>query len=168
VWNKVISNCIKITQQRNYQRPKMGGQRHALSALLPGNRPGTHCTEYCLGLRADLDVRKISPPLVYDCQTVQPVASRYPGVLLPRKAAPYRTRSLLSRALNTTLSPWFSCCHFVHTDFGSDNHMISSANDKHLGLVFLKMEELKWNLMWFCPHHTSSSFLSLISLALLL
>ena len=31
------------------------GQRHALAALYPRERPGTHCTEGCVGPRAGLD-----------------------------------------------------------------------------------------------------------------
>jgi len=56
----------------------MGGQRHAPAALLPGKRPGTHCIGDWVGpLGRSGRVRKISPPLEFDPQTVQPVASRY-------------------------------------------------------------------------------------------
>ena len=55
-----------------------GGQRHAPVALLPGKRPGTHCTGGWVGPRASLDgcgkprpYRDSIPP------TAQPVASRY-------------------------------------------------------------------------------------------
>ena len=33
----------------------MGGQRYAPAALLPGRRPGTHCTGQRVGSRAGLD-----------------------------------------------------------------------------------------------------------------
>ena len=33
----------------------MGGQRHALATLLPGNRRGTYCTGRMVGSRAGLD-----------------------------------------------------------------------------------------------------------------
>ena len=49
----------------------MGGQRHA-PATLPRERPGTCCRGGWVG-----QVRKISPPPVFDPWTVQPVASRY-------------------------------------------------------------------------------------------
>ena len=56
----------------------MGVQRHAPSALPPGKKPGTHCTEGWVGLRADVDwCGKTSPTLRFDPRTVQPVASRY-------------------------------------------------------------------------------------------
>jgi hypothetical protein len=41
---------------------RMGGQRQALVALPPGNRPGTHCTGGCVGPRACLDGRRESRP----------------------------------------------------------------------------------------------------------
>ena len=44
---------------------------------LPRERPGTHCTGGWVGLRADLDGRKISPATGFDPRTVQPVVSRY-------------------------------------------------------------------------------------------
>ena len=45
---------------------------------LPLERPGTHCTGGCVGLRASLDrCGKSRPPPGYDLRTVQPVASRY-------------------------------------------------------------------------------------------
>ena len=54
------------------------GQRHAPVALLPGNKPGTHCTVGSVGARARLDVSgKCRPPTGFDLRTVQPVASRY-------------------------------------------------------------------------------------------
>ena len=43
-------------------------------ALYPRERPGTHCTGGWVGLRAGLDVRKISSPPGFDPRTVQPVA----------------------------------------------------------------------------------------------
>jgi len=32
----------------------VGGQRHAPAGLLPGKRPGTHCTGGCVGPRVGL------------------------------------------------------------------------------------------------------------------
>ena len=55
----------------------VGGQRHTLAVLLPGK------TRYILYRRLGGPqgrsgrVWKISPPLGFDPQTVQPVASRY-------------------------------------------------------------------------------------------
>ena len=56
----------------------VGGQLHALAALPPGKRPGTHCIGGSVGPRAGLDgCVKSGPPPGFDPQTVQPVASRY-------------------------------------------------------------------------------------------
>ena len=55
----------------------MGGQHHALAALRPGRRPGTHCVGGWVDPRAGLDgCGKSRLPLGFDPQTVQPVASR--------------------------------------------------------------------------------------------
>jgi len=54
------------------------GQRQALAALYPRERPGTHCTGGWLGpLDRAWQVRKISPLPGFDPWTVQPVANRY-------------------------------------------------------------------------------------------
>ena len=54
------------------------GQRHALAALYPRERPGTHFTGGWVGPRAGLDrCGKSRPPPRFDSRTVQPVASRY-------------------------------------------------------------------------------------------
>jgi hypothetical protein len=54
------------------------GQRHALAAFYPRERPGTHCTGGWVGPRAGLDrCGKSRLPPGYDPWTVQPVASRY-------------------------------------------------------------------------------------------
>ena len=51
----------------------MDGKRHALVALPPGKRPGTHCIGDWVGPRSGL--RKISPPPPgFDPWTFQPVA----------------------------------------------------------------------------------------------
>ena len=56
----------------------VAGQRHALAALLPGKRPGTHCIGGWVGPRAGLDgCGKSRPPPGFDPWTVQSVASRY-------------------------------------------------------------------------------------------
>jgi len=55
----------------------VGCQRHA-PAVLPRERPGTHCTGGWVGLRAGLDwCGKSRPPPGFDPRTVQPVGSRY-------------------------------------------------------------------------------------------
>jgi hypothetical protein len=51
------------------------GQRHALAAPYPPERPGTHCTGAWVGLRAGAE--NLAPPLGFDPRTVQPVGSRY-------------------------------------------------------------------------------------------
>jgi hypothetical protein len=57
---------------------EVGGQRHALAALHPGKKPGTHCTGGWVGPKGRSgQVRKISPPSGFDPRTVQPVVSRY-------------------------------------------------------------------------------------------
>ena len=54
------------------------GQRHALAALYPQVRPGTHCTGGWVSPRARLDMcGKSRPPPGFDPGFVQPVASRY-------------------------------------------------------------------------------------------
>jgi hypothetical protein len=56
----------------------MRGQRHALAAFYPWERPATLCTRGWVDSRAGLDrCGKISPPPGFDLRTVQPVASRY-------------------------------------------------------------------------------------------
>ena len=52
----------------------VGGHRHALAALTPAKRPGTHFTGGCVGLKAG--VQKISSPPGFDLRTVEPVVSR--------------------------------------------------------------------------------------------
>jgi len=44
----------------------MSGQQHALAALYPQKRPGTHGTGGWMGLRASLDRWEISSPLGFD------------------------------------------------------------------------------------------------------
>jgi len=59
----------------------VGGQRHAPSAL-PQERRGTRRIGGWVGLRAGLDgCRKSRRPPGFDPQTVQPVASRFGGVM---------------------------------------------------------------------------------------
>ena len=54
------------------------GQRHALAALYPWERPGVHCTGGWVGPRAGLDrCEKSRLPPGFDPRTVQPVASHY-------------------------------------------------------------------------------------------
>ena len=55
----------------------VNGEQHALTALYPRERHGTHCTGGWVGLRASLYGSKISPPPGFDPRTVQPLASRY-------------------------------------------------------------------------------------------
>jgi len=47
-------------------RRGVSGQRHALAALYPWERPGTHCTGSWVGPRVGLDGRKISSPPAFD------------------------------------------------------------------------------------------------------
>jgi len=55
----------------------VGGQRHAPAAL-PREKPGTHCIQDWVGLRAGLDgCGKSGPPPGFDPRTVQSAASRY-------------------------------------------------------------------------------------------
>ena len=56
----------------------VGSQRHALAALPPGERPGTHCIRGWVGPRTGLDgcgKSRLQPG--FDPRTVQPIASRY-------------------------------------------------------------------------------------------
>ena len=55
----------------------VSGQQHALAALYPRERPGTHFTGGWVGPRAGLDGRKISSPPGFDPRTVHHVVSRY-------------------------------------------------------------------------------------------
>ena len=53
------------------------GQQHALAALYPQERPGTHFTGGWAGPRAGLDGRKNLIPTGIRSRTVQPVVSCY-------------------------------------------------------------------------------------------
>jgi hypothetical protein len=56
----------------------VGGQRHVLTALHPGNRPGTHYIVGWVGPRAGLDgCGKSRPPPGFDPRGAQPVTIRY-------------------------------------------------------------------------------------------
>ena len=56
----------------------VAGQRLAAAALLPGKRPGTHCTGGWGGPRAGLDgCGKPRLPPGFDPRTVQSVVIRY-------------------------------------------------------------------------------------------
>ena len=56
----------------------MRGQRHAPATLYNRERPGTYCTGGWVGPWASLDkCGKSHPPLGFDPQTLQPVASHY-------------------------------------------------------------------------------------------
>jgi len=48
------------------------GQQHALAALYPRERTGTHCTGGWVGLRAGLDRQKISSPPGFDPRPSSP------------------------------------------------------------------------------------------------
>jgi hypothetical protein len=55
----------------------VGGQRHASAALLPGKKPGMHCTGGRMGPRVSLDGCGICrPPPGFVTRTLQPVAIR--------------------------------------------------------------------------------------------
>jgi hypothetical protein len=56
----------------------VGGQRHTLAALFPGKRPAVCCTGGWGGPHGwSVRVRKNSPALGFDPQTVKPEASSY-------------------------------------------------------------------------------------------
>ena len=65
--------ALLFLDQRHWKGVR--GQRHALAALYPRERPGTHFTGGWVGPRTGLDrCGKISPPPGFDPWTVQPVA----------------------------------------------------------------------------------------------
>ena len=62
---------------------EVGGQGHALT-LLPGKRPGTHCTGSWVGPRAGQNrCGKSRPPPGFDPRAVQLVASRFTDYAIP-------------------------------------------------------------------------------------
>ena len=92
----------------------MRGQRHALAALYPRERPGTHCTGGWVGPRAGLDrCGKISHPPGFDPRTVQPVASRYTDWAIAA-----HTKVFGSPQIKATPFPWHSpvitALHHIH------------------------------------------------------
>ena len=58
---------------------KAGGQRHTLAALVPGNRPLTHCQEDYIG---PTDAENLTPPGL-DPRTVQALKARYTDYVIP-------------------------------------------------------------------------------------
>ena len=76
------------------------GQRHAPATLPPGN-PGTHCTVGAQGRSGR--VRKISPPPVFEPQSVQPVASRNTNCAI--SAATYCSGELIKHNGRNVLLP---------------------------------------------------------------
>ena len=107
------------------------GQRHALAALYPRERPGTHCTGGWVGLRAGLDIcGKSRPPPGFDLRTVQPVVSRYTDYAIP---APYRVHRIQSNIVMITFKDKkhasFQCSMNVITPcFASSRGTTSKAN----------------------------------------
>jgi len=70
----------------------VGGQRHTSSSLEPELRPGSHCTEGCVGPQArSRQVRKISPPPGFDPT---------PNESLYRLSNPGSKRNAMSKALD--------------------------------------------------------------------
>ena len=61
----------------------VGGERHALAALPPGKRSGTHCRGGCVGPRAVLDGCGNVAPTVIRSPDRQLVASRYSYYAIP-------------------------------------------------------------------------------------
>jgi len=62
----------------------VSGQRHALAALYPRERPGTHCIRGWVVPGAGLDrCGRSRPPPGFYPRTVQPVASRYTDWAVP-------------------------------------------------------------------------------------
>ena len=60
---------------------RVSGQQHALAALYPRERPGTHFTGGWVGSRAGLDGRKISSPPGFDPATSSPQSVAIPTEL---------------------------------------------------------------------------------------
>jgi hypothetical protein len=61
---------------------EVGGQLHAPAALPPRKSPGTNCTMRSGGIQGQSEwVRKISPTLGFELQTVRPAASCYTNTL---------------------------------------------------------------------------------------
>ena len=57
---------------------RVDGQHNAPAALLPGNTPGTHCTQVCLVPRIGMEgCGKTRPQTGFDSLTVHFIASRY-------------------------------------------------------------------------------------------
>ena len=72
----------------------MRGQRHALAAPYPRERPGTHFTRGWVGTQGRSgQVRDISPPAGFDSRTVQPVGSRYTDYATRPTAEMYEGRT---------------------------------------------------------------------------
>jgi hypothetical protein len=62
----------------------VAGQPHALAALPPGKRPGTHCMGGWVGPNAGLDgCGKSHPPQGFDPRTIHSGASRYTDWAIP-------------------------------------------------------------------------------------
>ena len=75
----------------------VGGQRHALASLPPGNGTCTHCTGGSVDPGAFSGrVLKISPPPVLEPRNVEPVASRYNDYAIPAAITALRTHTSLS------------------------------------------------------------------------
>ena len=77
------------------------GQCHALAALYPWERPGTHCTGGWVGPRAGLDRCGKSLPPVFDPRTIQPVASSYTDYTT---RPPYEIGYMTKNARQATIS----------------------------------------------------------------
>jgi hypothetical protein len=57
---------------------RVGGELPAPAVLLPGKKPGIHCTGGWVGPRPGLNMRgKYRLPTGFDPRTVQPAASSY-------------------------------------------------------------------------------------------
>ena len=81
--------------------------------LYPQERPGTHCTVGWVGPRAGLDgCRKSHPPLGFDPQTAQPVASCYTDYAIPACDS-QGCSGAIQVFWNVTLCCWaHSCQHY--------------------------------------------------------
>jgi len=74
----------------------LGGQRHALAALPPAKRPGTHFTRVWVGLRTGLDGCGNSHPTHWNSISV---ASRYSDYTMPVRNLSQSSRKTVTSIL---------------------------------------------------------------------
>jgi hypothetical protein len=83
-----------------------GDQCHTSAALPhPGKRSGTHCTGGWVGIKAGLDrCGKSCPPLGFDPQTAQPIASHFTNYAVLANIYIYRERERLPKVFHDGLT----------------------------------------------------------------